>query len=79
MPNKPLDALPLDQLLLRLSIKEAKFFAKLDAELQKVQMFYTDREAEMRARWAALREQLGSLEDHMKVIEVCRVQLILSL
>lgn len=73
MRNNPFIALPLDKLLSQLSSKEAKFFAMLDSELQKIEAFYLDREEEMRMRWRTLREQLNELGDHMKHIEVCRV------
>lgn len=69
MRNNPFIALPLDKLLSQLSSKEAKFFAMLDSELQKIEAFYLDREEEMRMRWRTLREQLNELGDHMKHIE----------
>jgi SPX domain protein involved in polyphosphate accumulation len=71
MRNNPFVALPLDKLLLQLSPKEAKFFAKLDAELHKIEAFYLDREEEMQTRWRTLREQLDELGDHMKHVQVC--------
>ena len=69
--SNPFVALPLDQLLLQLSAEEARFFALLDTELHKTVVFYVEREAEMRIRWSALRDQLTELGDHMKLIQVC--------
>jgi SPX domain len=66
----PFTALPIDTLLQQLSPMEAKFFMKLDEELQKIEAFYFDREAEMQTRWRTLREQLDELGDHMKLLQV---------
>jgi len=69
----PFTALPLNELLPQLSPEEATFFAMLDAQLEKVGVFYVARQEEVKTRWKTLREQLDELGDHMKVIQVWRV------
>ena len=49
---------------------ELNFFKLLDAELEKVESFYLDREKEMQERTVLLREQLNELNDHRKLFYV---------
>ncbi|KAI5834222.1 hypothetical protein K523DRAFT_231066, partial [Schizophyllum commune Tattone D] len=55
------------ELLPLLSPIELNFFKLLDAELEKVESFYLDREKEMQERTVLLREQLNELNDHRKL------------
>lgn len=69
-PANPLAALPLHELLTHLSPQELAFFTALDAEYEKIETFYLDREKEMHARTKMLQEQLGELSDHKKLFKV---------
>jgi SPX domain protein involved in polyphosphate accumulation len=77
MRNNPFVVLPLDELIPQLSPEEAKFFAMLDVEFEKIVSFYLDREEEMQTRWRTLREQLDELGDHMKHVQVCVARSVL--
>ncbi|KAL1744890.1 EXS family protein/ERD1/XPR1/SYG1 family protein [Schizophyllum fasciatum] len=55
------------ELLPLLSPVELNFFKLLDAELEKVEAFYLDREKEMQDRTLLLKEQLNELNDHRKL------------
>jgi SPX domain len=67
-PLSPITAfLPLSELLPLLPPSCILFFNALDKELEKVDMFYLDREAEMKSRSAQLEEQLGELFQHQVV------------
>ena len=57
-------SLPLHELLPLLSPLERSFFEALDAELERVENFYLDREDEMRSRGRALEDQLSELSTH---------------
>jgi hypothetical protein len=70
-PLSPITAfLPLSELLPLLPPSCILFFNALDQELEKVDMFYMDRETEMKLRSAKLEEQLGELFQH-QVVHVC--------
>ena len=43
----------------------------LDAELEKIESFYTAKEKEMEERGRALRVQLDELRDHKIRVQVC--------
>ncbi|KAH7923429.1 SPX-domain-containing protein [Leucogyrophana mollusca] len=58
---------PLHVLLPLLPPLHADFFAFLDAELEKIDSFYAEREREMADRGRRLHEQLAELRDHRKV------------
>ncbi|TRM63672.1 EXS family-domain-containing protein, partial [Schizophyllum amplum] len=58
------------ELLPLLSSDELIFFKLLDSELEKVELFYQDREKEMQDRSALLKEQLNELNDHRKLFYV---------
>lgn len=47
-------SIPLKDLVPMLSQVQRAFFVKLDSEHEKVDTFYTEREKEMRARWASI-------------------------
>lgn len=68
--NNPLAALPLRDLLALLNPQELAFFTALDAQLEKIESFYTAREAEMQARTKLLHVQLDELSDHKKLVQV---------
>lgn len=53
-----------------LPIIHSKFFGMLDAELAKVETFYTEREKEMHERDKLLREQLDELTTHRQIFYV---------
>lgn len=63
-------ALPLGELRTHLSPQEEAFFDHLDAQLEKVESFYSAREGEMIARTALLQQQLLELQDHSRAIHV---------
>lgn len=58
--------LSLAALIPLLSPQEASFFTALDAELDKIESFYLDREKEMVALSRRLEEQLAELSDHRR-------------
>jgi hypothetical protein len=66
-----LGALPLHELLTLLTPLEAAFFTMLDAQLDKVESFYLDREKEIRARGRLLQTQLIELNEHRNLVLVC--------
>ena len=66
------------ELLPLLSPIELNFFKLLDAELEKVESFYLDREKEMQERTVLLREQLNELNDHRKLFYVGCASFILG-
>lgn len=68
--NNPLAALPLHDLLSLLNPQELAFFTALDAQLEKIESFYTARETEMQARTKLLHVQLDELSDHKKLVQV---------
>jgi xenotropic and polytropic retrovirus receptor 1 len=49
------------------SPKERSFLYALDAEVEKVESFYLEREAAMRARSVLLKAQLAELSDHRRI------------
>ncbi|KAF7763567.1 hypothetical protein Agabi119p4_8104 [Agaricus bisporus var. burnettii] len=67
-PVNPMAALPLGELRTHLSPQEEAFFDHLDAQLEKVESFYSAREGEMIARTALLQQQLLELQDHSRAI-----------
>lgn len=69
-PTNPLTPLPLHELLAQLSPQEAAFFAMLDAQLEKVESFYSTRAKELSLRTHLLHVQLRELEDHKKLVAV---------
>lgn len=66
----PLASLPLFELYKHLGPLEMQFFALLDAELDKVDSFYSQKESEFQARTALLIEQFKELNDHRRMIVV---------
>lgn len=64
-------ALPLGELRTQLSPQENAFFDHMDAQLEKVESFYSAREGEMSARTALLQQQLLELQDHSRAVDVC--------
>ncbi|GLB42048.1 putative EXS family protein [Lyophyllum shimeji] len=68
-PTNPMELLPLKDLLVQLDPTERAFFTALDAQLDKIESFYTAREAEMIARTKVLRMQLEELGDHKKLVQ----------
>ncbi|KAG6815162.1 hypothetical protein H0H93_010746, partial [Arthromyces matolae] len=65
----PMDRLTLSQLLTQLDPMEEAFFTALDAQLEKIDAFYSAREGEMVARSKVLQEQLEELAEHKKVVK----------
>lgn len=57
-------------MLSNLPATHAKFFDMLDAELDKVETFYTEREEEMHGRVKLLRKQLNELGKHRQLFYV---------
>ncbi|KAH6918027.1 SPX domain-containing protein, partial [Coprinopsis sp. MPI-PUGE-AT-0042] len=62
-----LKALPLHELMTHLGPLEIAFFTLLDAQLDKVDSFYTAREQEMMQRGTVLEEQLRELTEHRRL------------
>lgn len=56
--------IPLDEMIFMMNAAERKFFSALDQELDKVEAFYEEREAEAIERCKVLREQLDQLAEH---------------
>ncbi|TFK19881.1 EXS-domain-containing protein [Coprinopsis marcescibilis] len=67
---KASNPLSLHDLMSHLSPHEVAFFVLLDAQLDKVESFYTAREKEMAARSKSLEEQLRELEEHKRLFLV---------
>lgn len=65
-----LGALPLHEILTLLTPEETCFFEMLDAELDKVEVFYLAREDEMIERGRLLQMQLNELNDHGNLVLV---------
>lgn len=63
-------ALPLRELLSQLSPQELAFFTYLDAQLEKVESFYSAREKELLLRTQLLQGQLHELQDHKRLVRV---------
>jgi hypothetical protein len=61
---------PLSEIMPTLTATQKKFFDKLDAELEKIETFYLDREKEARTRSDALKLQLQGLRDHRRIFYV---------
>lgn len=61
-------ALLLPELLTHLTPKEKSFFDYIDAQLDKIELFYTDREKELSIRTETLREQLSELQHHREFV-----------
>lgn len=59
--------LPLHELMTHLGPLEIAFFTLLDAQLDKIDSFYTAREQEMMQRGKVLEEQLQELTEHRKL------------
>ena len=72
MPWKanPLAGLPLFEVYKHLGPLEMQFFALLDAELDKVDSFYAQKETEFQARTELLMEQFKELNDHRRMVVV---------
>jgi hypothetical protein len=62
--------LPLREILPLLEPEEAAFFTALDAELEKIEKFFLDRERESVVRTRALEEQLRELGQHRRIFYV---------
>lgn len=60
----------LDEIIPSLLPQERKFLDKLDAELEKVESFYCDRESEMNERVQTLKRQMAELAEHRRVFHV---------
>ena len=60
----------LRELIPLLSPAEAAFFTALDAELDKIEGFFLDREKEFLARGRVLKEQLEELGEHRRLFYV---------
>lgn len=56
--------MPLEETVKMMNASERKFFDVLDKELEKVEAFYEEREAEAIERCKVLREQLAQLAEH---------------
>ncbi|KAF9787898.1 SPX domain-containing protein [Thelephora terrestris] len=57
---------PMQELPPKVSEAEMEFLVKLDAELEKVDTFYLDREKEVKEMLIELKRQLQGLKDHQK-------------
>ncbi|KAG6825899.1 hypothetical protein H0H92_001930, partial [Tricholoma furcatifolium] len=68
-PSNPMVRLPLDEFREQLDPLELAFFNALDEELEKIDVFYAAREAEMMDRTRMLHEQLDELGDHKKLVQ----------
>ncbi|KAG5646758.1 hypothetical protein DXG03_002444 [Asterophora parasitica] len=68
--TNPMEVLPLNELLAQLNPTEQAFFTALDAQLDKIEAFYTAREKEMFERSKMLHEQMDELGDHKKLVQV---------
>jgi SPX domain protein involved in polyphosphate accumulation len=68
-------ALPLREILGQLTSQEMGFFNYIDAQLEKVESFYSSREKELVCRTRLLQEQLRELQDHRKLVHVCPLRL----
>ncbi|KAG5349908.1 hypothetical protein C0989_001312 [Termitomyces sp. Mn162] len=64
-----MERLPLNELLLQLEPIEKAFFIALDKQLDKIDCFYSVREAEFMARTKVLHEQLDELGDHKELVK----------
>ena len=60
-------ALPLPELLTHLTPQEKLFFDYIDAQLDKVELFFMNREKELLIRTETLREQLSELQHHREL------------
>ncbi|KAH0580784.1 hypothetical protein H2248_011943 [Termitomyces sp. 'cryptogamus'] len=67
--TNPMERLPLNELLLQLEPIEKAFFIALDKQLDKIDCFYSVREAEFMARTKVLHEQLDELGDHKELVK----------
>ena len=65
--QQPTQNRPLHEILPLLDPAEAAFFTLLDAELDKVERFYLDREKEFLGRTRALEVQLRELGEHRRL------------
>ena len=61
-------ALPLPELLTHLTPQEKLFFDYIDAQLDKIELFFMDREKELLIRTKTLREQLSELQHHREFV-----------
>ncbi|KAF8633502.1 hypothetical protein AX15_001415 [Amanita polypyramis BW_CC] len=66
--TSPLAGLPLFELYEHLNPLQLKFFTTLDAELDKIDLFYASKEGELQVRTRALNEQFKELNDHRHTI-----------
>jgi len=64
-------ALPLSELLAHLTPQEKSFFDYIDAQLDKIELFYMNREKELLVRTETLREQLSELQNHREFVHAC--------
>ncbi|KAJ7269845.1 SPX domain-containing protein [Mycena rebaudengoi] len=69
MRRHPYSELSLNSLMLLLSPPELAFFSVLDAELQKVESFYLEREKAMQLRTRDLEAQVNELNEHKKLFD----------
>ena len=67
---KPMDTLPLQELLTHLTPPEKSFFDYFDAQLEKIEAFYVSREKELLIRTQTLQEQLSELQNHREFVHV---------
>ncbi|CAE6448441.1 unnamed protein product [Rhizoctonia solani] len=62
----------IDEILSSLNPVELEFFGALHQELEKVDEFYKEREKDAILRVTALREQIGEMRDHKKLLDQSR-------
>ncbi|KAF5357202.1 hypothetical protein D9756_006620 [Leucocoprinus leucothites] len=67
-PINPMAVLPLHELLTHLTPQEASFFHYLDAQLDKVESFYSSREKVLLLRTQLLQKQLHEFHNHRKFV-----------
>jgi len=60
--------LPIPELLAHLTPQEKSFFDYIDAQLDKIELFYMSREKELLVRTGTLREQFSELQNHREFV-----------
>ncbi|EAU89280.2 EXS family protein/ERD1/XPR1/SYG1 family protein [Coprinopsis cinerea okayama7 len=71
---RPLKPMPIHELMTHLSPPEVAFFILLDAQLDKVEDFYTSQEKEALERGRMLQEQLAELKEHRRLFLAARAK-----